>query len=97
MYPGTVGDLLAADLSRSVHEALVALGHTPVHGTSTIRAESAGDEDARELGVPVGSALLIEERLILDQHERPLELSESRYAGDRYRLDVAFGVEPLVQ
>ncbi|GIE31838.1 GntR family transcriptional regulator [Actinoplanes italicus] len=97
MYPATVGDLLAADLSRSVHEALVALGHTPVHGTSTIRAEPAGEEDARELGVPVGSALLIEERLILDQHERPLELSESRYAGDRYRLDVAFGVEPLVQ
>ncbi|GGN97638.1 GntR family transcriptional regulator [Actinoplanes lobatus] len=97
IYPGSIPGLLDADLSLSVHEALVKLGHTPVRGTATIGAQSATEEDARELGVPVGSALLVEERLILDQNERPLELSESRYAGERYRLDVAFGVEPLIR
>ncbi len=40
-----------------------------------------------------GTALLIEERLIMDQDERPLELTETRYVGDRYALDVAFEVE----
>ncbi|GLY07119.1 MULTISPECIES: GntR family transcriptional regulator [Actinoplanes] len=95
IYPGTVPALLDADLTGSVHEALVALGHTPVRGTATLTAQSATEEDAGLLQVTPGSALLVEERLILDQDGRPLELSESRYAGDRYRLDVAFGVEPL--
>ena len=86
--------LLDADLSGSVHEALVALGRRPIRGSATLSAQSATEEDARELDVPAGSALLVEQRLILDQQQRPVELSESRYAGSRYRLDVAFGVEP---
>ncbi|AEV81551.1 GntR family transcriptional regulator [Actinoplanes sp. SE50] len=93
-YPGVLGALLDFDLSQSVHEALVALGRIPTRGTSTITAQPANEEDARELGVPAGTALLVEERLILDQEGRPLELSESRYTGTKYRLDVAFGVEP---
>jgi GntR family transcriptional regulator len=40
-----------------------------------------------------GEALLVERRLIFDQSGAPLELTESRYAGDRYRLDVSFDVE----
>jgi GntR family transcriptional regulator len=95
LYPGTLSDLLKADLSRSVHEACVALGRVPTRGTATLSAQSADAEDARELLVPEGSALLVEQRLILDDRGTPLELSESRYPGDRYRLDVAFGVEPL--
>ncbi|MFC7529678.1 GntR family transcriptional regulator [Actinoplanes sp. GCM10030250] len=94
VYPGTLSALLDADLTGSVHEALVVLGRTPVRGSATLTAQSASEEDARELDVPVGSALLVEERLILDLEQRPVELSESRYAGSRYRLDVAFGVEP---
>ncbi|MEV6303090.1 GntR family transcriptional regulator [Actinoplanes sp. NPDC051861] len=94
MYPGTLSALLDADLTGSVHEALAALGRHPIRGSATLTAQAATGEDARELGVPAGSALLVERRLILDQQQRPIELSESRYAGDRYRLDVAFGVEP---
>jgi GntR family transcriptional regulator len=94
VYPGSLSALLDADLTGSVHEALGALGHTLVRGSATLTAQSAAAGDARELGVPAGSALLVEERLILDQRQQPVELSESRYAGSRYRLDVAFGVEP---
>ncbi|MEU4240275.1 GntR family transcriptional regulator [Actinoplanes sp. NPDC026619] len=95
IYPGSVSALLKADLAGSVHEALAALGRTPTKGTATLTAQEATAEDARELLVPEGSALLVEERLILDERDVPLELSESRYPGNRYRLDVAFGVEPL--
>ena len=56
-------------------------------------AEAAGAEDAALLGVPEGSPLLVEKRVIHDQDGRPLELCESRYAGDRYGLDVQFDVE----
>ncbi|MEU4562141.1 GntR family transcriptional regulator [Actinoplanes sp. NPDC023936] len=95
IYPGALAALLDVDVSGSVHEAIVGLGRTPTRGTATLTAQPATEEDARELGVPVGAALLVEERLILDELGRPLELSESRYAGERYRLDVAFGVEPV--
>ena len=37
--------------------------------------------------------MLVERRLILDQLGRPLERTESRYAADRYGLDVGFSVE----
>ena len=37
--------------------------------------------------------MLVEKRVIHDQDGRPLELCESRYAGDRYGLDVQFDVE----
>ncbi|GAA2648127.1 GntR family transcriptional regulator [Paractinoplanes durhamensis] len=95
LYPGALAALLTMDVGGSVHEALAALGRVPTKGTATLTAQEATAEDARELLVPEGSALLVEERLILDDRDAPLELSESRYPGNRYRLDVAFGVEPL--
>ena len=91
----TLGDLLdTADLEqRSLHDTLVHSGHIPTQGRARLGAESARPEDALLLGVPAGSALLVEKRVIHDQDGRPLELCESRYAGDRYGLDVQFDVE----
>jgi DNA-binding GntR family transcriptional regulator len=37
--------------------------------------------------------LLVEQRLIHDQHGVPIELTESRYVAARYGLDVDFEVE----
>ena len=54
--------------------------------------EEATAEDARLLGVKRGAPLLVERRLITDQAETPLELTESRYAGGRYGIDVDFVV-----
>jgi GntR family transcriptional regulator len=90
-----VADLLeSADLEhRSLHDTLVHGGHVPTQGRARLGAEAAGPEDAVLLGVREGSPLLVEKRVIHDQDGRPLELCESRYAGDRYGLDVQFDVE----
>jgi len=94
VFPGELQELLDVDVStRSLHEALIDLGRNPQRGYSSIEADVAGDLDAHLLGITVGSALLIERRLILDQADRPLELTETRYVGNRYVLDVAFQVD----
>jgi GntR family transcriptional regulator len=86
--------LLEADLERgSLHETLVAGGHVPSQGRARLGAEAASAEDAALLDVAPGSPLLVEKRVIHDREGRPLELTESRYAGERYGLDVQFEVE----
>jgi GntR family transcriptional regulator len=88
------GLLESADLEHtSLHDTLVHGGHIPTMGRARLGAEAAGPEDAALLGVREGSPLLVEKRVIHDQDGRPLELCESRYAGDRYGLDVQFDVE----
>ncbi len=77
----------------SLHAALAVAGIRLVRGRATVRTEGANDEDAALLEVPVASPLLIERRVIVDQRGRPIERTESRYAGDRYALDVDFDVE----
>jgi GntR family transcriptional regulator len=88
------GTLESADLEhRSLHDTLVHAGHVPTQGRARLGAEAASVEDAALLGVIEGSPLLVEKRVIHDQDGNPLELCESRYAGDRYGLDVQFEVE----
>jgi GntR family transcriptional regulator len=93
--PASCADVvLEADLERgSLHQALVEARRVPTRGRATLGAEAAGDEEGELLGVEPGSPLLVERRLIEDQRGRPLELTESRYAADRYSLDVAFDVD----
>lgn len=94
VFPGRLRALLDADLERgSLHAALTALGHIPAHGHARISAATAGEREAELLAIEVHSALLVEHRLILDQRDRPLELTDSRYVAARYGLDVAFTVE----
>jgi GntR family transcriptional regulator len=86
--------VLAADLeSGSLHEALIRAGMVPSRGKSSIRAEAANADDAVLLGVRVGDPMLVERRLIFDHRGRPIERTESRYAADRYGLNVGFSVE----
>jgi GntR family transcriptional regulator len=90
----TADVVMAADLeSGSLHEALGRAGFHLRRGNATISAEVAGPEDMRLLGVRGGTPLLVERRVILDPHGRPIEATESRYPGDRYALDVRFEVE----
>jgi GntR family transcriptional regulator len=95
VFPGALAELLTtADLERrSLHRVLVEGGHVPTSGRGSLDARPARDDDAEVLGVVPGSPLLVEVRLIVDQGGEPLELTESRYAGDRYALDVVFDVE----
>jgi GntR family transcriptional regulator len=94
VFPGNLGALLQADLERgSLHAAVSALGRVPTQGHARITAAVAGEREAELLDIAPHSALLVEQRLILDQHGRPLELTDSRYAAARYGLDVAFVVD----
>jgi GntR family transcriptional regulator len=58
-----------------------------------VTAASASKDDARLLGVTRGDPMLVERRVILDGHGRPVEATESRYPADRYAIDVRFDVE----
>jgi GntR family transcriptional regulator len=87
-------DAFEVDLEEvSLFATLAGAGFVPTAGRAAIGAEAATAEDARLLGVKRGTPLLVERRLINDQVGSPLELTESRYVGSRYGLDVDFDVE----
>lgn len=89
-----VARVLDADLEGgSLHRALVGLGVVPTSGRANIRSEPAQRDIARVLGIRSGEPLLVERRTIVDQYDDPLEFTTSRYAGDRYSLDVGFQVD----
>jgi GntR family transcriptional regulator len=88
------GTVMAADLRHdSLHATLTAAGWSLRRGTATVTAESASREDARLLEVSPGDPVLVERRVIVDGQGRPLEATETRYAADRYAIDVRFDVE----
>jgi len=90
----TASVVLDGDLEHgSLHEQLARAGFALRRGSGTIEAAAATDDDAARLGVPVGSPLLVERRVIADAHGRRIEATESRYPADRYALDVRFEVE----
>ena len=89
-----VTQVLDGDLEReSLFATLANAGLTPTAGRAALVAESASAEDARLLGIRRGDPMLVERRLIHDQDGTPLELTESRYVGARYGLEVDFDVE----
>ncbi|MCJ7709694.1 MAG: GntR family transcriptional regulator [Chloroflexi bacterium] len=90
----TADAVMVADLEAgSLHEALAGAGLNLRRGHATITAEAASSEDAHLLGVSTGEPLLVERRVILGVHGRPVEATESRYPGHLYALDVRFEVE----
>ncbi|MGI5128784.1 GntR family transcriptional regulator [Pseudonocardia sp. CA-107938] len=94
VFPGDLDALLSAELEhRSLHETLVDLGRVPSTGHATITAANADDRTAHLLQVDDGTALLVEQRAILDQDGEPLELTRSRYVAHRYALEVSFSVD----
>lgn len=89
--------VMTADLEReSLHATLTRAGFALRRGSGTIAAAPASAEDARRLGISVGSPLLVEQRVIQDGHGQRIEATESRYPADRYALDVQFDVEDPV-
>lgn len=86
--------VMSADLARgSLHDSLRREGFVPRRGTATIGAEPATSADARLLETRVGDSLLVERRVIIDEHGRRIEATESRYRADRYALLVRFDVD----
>ncbi|MDQ4035928.1 MAG: GntR family transcriptional regulator [Chloroflexota bacterium] len=88
--------VMAADLRHdSLHATLAAAGWGLRKGTATVTAASASGEDARWLEVATGDPMLVERRVIVDGQGRPLEATETRYAAERYAIDVRFEVEEI--
>ncbi|MBB5840605.1 UTRA domain-containing protein [Kribbella italica] len=90
VLPMSCSAVLEGDLEHgSLHDALRALGEIPTSASGTLVAVNAGVEDEELLAVEPRTALLVEERLILDQSGRPLEKTQTRYAGDEFVFDVS--------
>jgi GntR family transcriptional regulator len=94
VFPSALRTLLDRDLvTGSLHEGLAEAGYQPTSGQAFLSAGNASAREADLLGLSPGQALLVEQRLILDQHGDPLEATESKYVGDRYALGVTFAVQ----
>lgn len=77
------------DLSHSsLYGVLEAHNIVPTEAHGSLVADSASREDCAALGIAMGSPLLIERRVVEDQHGWRFETSETRYVGSRYILDV---------
>ncbi|NJP97455.1 GntR family transcriptional regulator [Nonomuraea sp. FMUSA5-5] len=89
VLPMSCSAVLNEDLEHSsLHEALRTLGEIPTSATGTLVAANAGAEDAELLQVEPGAALLVEERLIVNQNGQPLEKTQTRYLGDEFVFHV---------
>ncbi len=94
LIAATAAAVMTADLAGgSLHETLGRAGVVLRRGTATISAVAATSQDARLLALRGGDPLLVERRVIVDNHGRRIEATESRYSADRYALVVQFEVE----
>jgi GntR family transcriptional regulator len=93
VLPADCAGVLASDLEHgSLHESLHRLGRTPDMATSWISARPATTGEAKLLGVPARTALLVERRIIHDVAGAPLEHTETAYIAERYVIDAVFRV-----
>jgi GntR family transcriptional regulator len=88
VHPSCAG-VLAADLeSGSLHDALRELGREPSMARGTLTPQLTNVSDARLLGVATRVPLLVERRTVFDQHDEPIEHTETRYSPTRYVFDI---------
>jgi GntR family transcriptional regulator len=72
----------------SLHGALADRGVVATRATGTITARLARASETELLDLAPQSALLVELRILFDQDGRVFERTETRYAADRYVIDV---------
>jgi GntR family transcriptional regulator len=72
----------------SLHRMLEERGVVATRATGTIAARLARASETDLLDLAPQSALLVELRILFDQHGRVFERTETRYAADRYVIDV---------
>ena len=84
-----LGGVLEEDLGGgSLHGALERRGVVATRATGTITARLARASETELLDLAPQSALLVELRILFDQEGRVFERTETRYAADRYVIDV---------
>lgn len=74
--------------SQPILDVLRENGFTPGSGRQTISARHADPESAALLKLEQRAALLRIERVVLDQHNRPILLTVADYRADRYKLSL---------
>jgi GntR family transcriptional regulator len=80
--------LLHEDVERgSLHTAMERLGRIPTTAHATVTARPATAAERRLLELAPRDVLVCERRVISDQHEAPLEHTETRYASRRYLFE----------
>lgn len=85
--PRCIG-VLDADLSSgSLHEVFEGLGHSPVKARASVSARRATKQERELLQLLSAGIVLVEDRIISDQNDMPLEQTTTRYAADRYAFD----------
>ncbi|MGE5675674.1 MAG: GntR family transcriptional regulator [Mycobacterium leprae] len=85
-----VPGLLNEDLSGSLYKLLrERYGLMLRQATQSLEAVAARPHEAKLLGVREGTPLLMLERVVHNEHGRPIEFAQSFYRGDRYRFMVS--------
>jgi GntR family transcriptional regulator len=92
VLPTNCAAVLAADLEHgSLHAALHDIGRTPTIAQSWLTARMPTADEARHLSISATrEPLLVERRVIRDQHDEPFEFTESAYVASRFAVDVTF-------
>ena len=82
-----VPGLLDYDLERhSIYRLMERYDARPVRATQSLEPVPARDQEAEALEVPVGSPLMLVERIAWDALDRPVEYAKDIYRGDRSRF-----------
>lgn len=80
-------------INESLYEALRHSGNMPVRAVQRMHATIANDEEARLLGIEVGSPIFHTERHSFLANGRPIEVTNSAYRGDRYDFIAELNIE----
>ncbi len=80
--------VLGADLSaRSMHQVLLELDVVATRAVGSISARPARADERRALELPAHASLLVEVRILFDQHGQVFERTEARYAAEHYAAE----------
>jgi GntR family transcriptional regulator len=79
------GDFAAGDMS--LHQRFEEAGHEPTRAYATVSARMATKRDRELMDLSSTGVVMVETRVISDQHGVPLEHTETRYAAARYEFD----------
>jgi GntR family transcriptional regulator len=89
VLPGRMAAVLAEDLENgSLHEAMQRLGHRPAVARGSLLPQAAIAADAQHFGVSEGTPLLVEQRVVFDDADVPIEMTSTRYSPSRYVFDI---------
>lgn len=80
--------VIRADLAtESLHDVFEGLGHAPVVARASVSARRATKRERELLELPSTGVVLVEQRVIFDQANMPLEHTSTRYVAERYAFD----------